>query len=538
MKYPTFDRFIIYLLFFCMSLGCQKKIVEPASQRILQISFAGDVTSLDPRKGIDYPTAYAIKMLFEGLMYVDLQGNIRPALAERYEISNDQKTYIFYLRPTFWSNGDKVTAYDFEYAWKKIIDPSAQYSGAHNFYCIKNVQKIAHKEIPLDQVGFKALDDLTFMVELEHPTHYFLEILANSSFFPVNKKIDNEDPEWALKETNNFVSNGPFLLKHYKINNEILVLKNPLYWQADKVKLPGICISIIPDLSTQLNLFEKGELDWIGDPLSKISFEALTQLKQEGKITWFPSLGFSMFAFNVQTFPFQNKKMRQAFHLALNREEITKAILQIGGKPASGILPYQLATQENAFISNTPDERAKILFEEALKELNLTRETLPAIVLNYPNLALWQKTAEIVQQHWYKAFGIWVKLQQQDWKAHHSKVIQGDFQMGAVGWQSWIRDPIYTLGAFRFQQDRINVSKWENPIYQNLLARSEEETDIQKRKAIFHQAEKILIEELPFTPIYFTRIAFAKNDALKDVYVSDLHYVDFRWAYFEETPSK
>ncbi len=521
-----------------MVLGCQKKIVESSSQRILQISFSGDVTSLDPRKGIDYPTVYAIKMLFEGLMYVDLQGNIRPALAERYELSDDKKTYIFHLRPTFWSNGDRVTAYDFEYAWKRIIDPLTQNSGAHNFYCIKNVQKIAHKEIPVDQVGFKALDDLTFIVELEHPTHYFLEILATSSFFPVNKRIDIEDPEWALKETKNFVSNGPFLLKHHKINNEILVLKNPLYWQADIVKLPGIRISIIADINTQLNLFEQKELDWIGEPLSKISFEALNQLKQEGKITWFPSLGFSMFAFNVQTFPFQNKKMRQAFHLALNREEIAKTILQVGGKPATGILPYQLATQEEAFFSSINDEKAKILFDEALQELNLTRETLPTIILNYPNTTIWQKTAEIVQQHWYKAFGIWVKLQQQDWIAHHSKVIQGDFQMGAVGWQSWIRDPIYTLGAFRFRNDRINVSKWENSIYQTLLARSEEETDIQKRKEIFHQAEKILLEELPLTPIYFGRIAFAKNEALHDVYVSDLHYVDFRWSYFDKTSSK
>lgn len=527
-------RLISYLLTFCMFFGCQKKPVTTPSQRILQISFTGDITSLDPRKSIDSPTVYAIKMLFEGLICIDLEGNLQPALAERYEISDDQKTYIFYLRHSLWSNGDPVTAYDFEYAWKKVIDPSTQNSGAHNFYCIKNVKKIAHKELPMDQVGFKALNDHTFIVELEHPANYFLEILANSSFFPVNKKLDIEDHDWALKDSKNFVSNGPFLLKHYKINNEILVLKNPLYWQAEKVKLPGIRISIIPDSNTQLNLFEKGELDWIGEPLSKIPFEAIDQLKQQGKITWFPSLGLSMFTFNVHTFPFQNKKMRQAFHLALNREEITKTILQVGGKPATGVLPYQLATQETPYILPIQDASAIIFFEESLKELGLTRETLPTIVLHYPNLTLWQKIAEIVQQQWHKAFGIWVKLQQQDWKAYHSKLIQGDFQMGVVGWQSWIRDPIYTLGAFRFKQDRINVSKWENVQYQNLLASSEEELDPQKRKEIFHQAEKILIEELPFTPIYFNRTAFAKNNALKNYYISDLQYVDFRWAYFEE----
>ena len=152
--------------------------------RFLQISFQNEVRSLDPSIGIDYPSAFAIKMLFDGLLVMGPDGKARPAVAEHYDVSSDHLTYTFHLRPTYWSNGDLVTAYDFEYNWKKIVDPQTSALGVENFYPIKNVRAIVCNELPLSSVGIKALDASTLQVELESLTPYFLEALTNSCFLP------------------------------------------------------------------------------------------------------------------------------------------------------------------------------------------------------------------------------------------------------------------------------------------------------------------------------------------------------------------
>jgi len=239
-------------------LGCQNHKSTSIKSRYLNVSFQSEVRSLDPRIGIDYPSAFAIKMLFEGLMQVDMDGQIKPAIAKSYKVSPDGKTYTFSIRPSRWSNGEEITAFDFEYSWKKVIDPDGETLGVHNFYPIKNVRKILREKLPIDAAGIKALDAKTLVVELEHPTPYFVEITATPSYFPVNSRLDRKDPNWVNKGGEGFVSNGPFMLERHRLEDEIVVKKNPLYWDAKNVKLPGIKIAIIKDSSTQLQLFEKG----------------------------------------------------------------------------------------------------------------------------------------------------------------------------------------------------------------------------------------------------------------------------------------
>lgn len=525
---------IVYFSFLFLTLcSCTQGPVKDRD-RYLNISFKSEVRSLDPRFGIDLPSAHAIKMLFEGLMYRELDGQITPALAESYEVSPDLKTYTFHLRNAYWTNGDPVTAYDFVYSWKSVVNPKTKTVGSHNFYPIKNVQKIITGELPIDAMGVQALDAQTLQVELEHPTPYFLEEASSVSFLPVNSRIDREQPNWNNTDGDSFICNGPFFLEKNQFGHEIFVKKNPKYWNANRVKLPGIKIAILQDPMTQLQLFEKGELDWIGKPVSKMPLEAVEACKKEGKLHSMPCLGVYWIFVNTKATPFNNKKMRQAFSYALNRKAITEHVLREQELPAMSLLPSKLSQQNEPYFLDNQGKNALFLFEEALNEMNLTREEFPEIYLNVAHEPVHMKVAQAVQEQWRQTLNVQVQIEHQDWKSHYSKLQSGDFQLGGMGWNSGITDPSYILQTFRYSSDGINMSFWEDPRYQALIAATEEEIDPGKRREYFHQAEALLMEEMPVIPIYFTTITYMKNEQLKDVYLSERSDVDFRWAYFSK----
>ena len=501
---------------------------------LLPISFGTEIRSLDPSIGIDDQSQVTIKMLFEGLMTFDLMGNLIPAIAKGYTISDDHKTYTFTLRECNWSNGEPITAYDFEYSWKKIVEGHIRGSAVHNYYPIKNVRSIVKGEKSVQDAGIKALDAKTFVVELEYPTPYFLEAVATSSFFPVNAKIDKTHPDWVTQVGDLFVCNGPFVLEKHKHNDELILLKNPEYWDAEHVKLPGIKIAIVKEANTQLNMYEKGELAWVGRPFSRLPPDAVPTLKSKQELSFVPSMGIYWYFINTEVFPFNNKKMRKAFSYAINRKQITDHVVQTGEEPALGTLPRALGVSSAPYFGDNNLIEARKLFAEALQELGITKEQLPEIVLSYHTHEYHQRTAQVIQEQWENAFGIHVKIEQEEWKVHYQKLLSGNYQIGGMSWNSWLRDPIYIMQTFRYRSDGINMSRWENSQYQSLLDKAEQETDKEKRRELFFLAEKLLMEEMPVIPVYFSSICYAKKDCLKDVYVSDLSQIDFRWASFED----
>lgn len=524
-------RVIILAMLLSCCMGCSRK---EEKRNLLPLSLSTEVRSLDPSIGIDSASQLIIKMLFEGLVTIDPSGDLVPAAAESYKLSSDRKTYTFTLRDAKWSNGMPLTAYDFEYSWKRVIGAAGKGSAVHNCYAIKNVQDIVHGKKSIDEVGVRALDEKTFVVELEHPTPYFLEMISTSSFFPVNAEVDKKNPNWMNGEKETFVCNGPFVLEKHKHNDEIVVLKNPSYWDRDQVKLTGIKVVIVKEGLTQLHMFEKGELAWMGKPLSRLPLDALPTLKKRGEITFVPSMGIYWYFLNTETFPFNNKKMRQAFAYAVHRKEITDHILQEGETPAFGILPKSLNVSTNPYFSDNDLELARKLFAEALVEMGISKEQLSPIILSYNSSEFHQRTAQIVQEQWQKAFDIRVVLQQEEWKVHYQNLTKGNFQIGGMGWHSWLRDPIYMMQTFRFRSDGVNMSRWENPTYKTLLDETETEIDVEKRRQKFFEAEKLLMDEMPIIPMYFTSICYAKKKGLKNVYVSELNQLDFKWAEYEE----
>ncbi len=182
-------------------------------------------------------------------MRKDVYGELKPALAERYEVSDDGIRYIFYLRESFWSDGKPLTAYDFERSWKSALSPSLATRSSEEFFILKNGKAAYQRHASLDEVGVKALDEKRLQVDLEHSAPYFFKLLAHTLFSPVS---DPFDPT---------ISNGPFQLKKRKQFDQIAIAKNPFYWDKSKVKLDTINVYVINDTQTTLNLFEKGQID-------------------------------------------------------------------------------------------------------------------------------------------------------------------------------------------------------------------------------------------------------------------------------------
>lgn len=533
-------KILLFLTGACLLLtfGCGKGkgfSKGKKGNRMVNVAIASSVRSLDPRVGNEYPSAFVIRMIYEGLMRMGEDGQLFPGMAESYEISDCHTIYTFHLRSAHWSNGDPVTAYDFEYAWKKAVDPHFAKTGAFTFYAIKNVEACLQGKVDVGEVGIKAVDDKTLVVELDHPAPYFLSLTSCPTFMPINKRIDLEKSDWAHHVDGYFTCNGPFIVEKWKKGDSLILKKNAKYWNEKDVALPGVQVLVVEDAMTQFYLYEKGKIDWFGDPiLGAIPAEILKDETIRDQIQSREAFGLFWYFVNTEVYPFNNKNLRKALAYSINRKQIADHVLQMGERPAAGILARGFALQADPYFEDGNLQKARKHFQLALEELGLTKAEFPKIALSMSPRATSSRLNQAIQQQWHEALGIDVELDISEWPVHFTKLSKGDFQVGEVQWVSWLYDPIYLLETFRIKTLATNMSRWEHPEYRHLLDLSDNELNAEKRKQHLREAESFLMEEMPVIPICFTRVCYMKNPRLKGVVISPLKELDFRWAYFSD----
>ncbi len=461
-----------------------------------------------------------MKQLYEGLTRLDQEGIPQPALAEKIAISDDQLTYTFHLKKSFWSDGSPLTAHDLKTAWSTALDPTMPCDYAYMLYPIKNAQSVRKGLVSPDLLGVSAIDDQTLVVELESPTPYFLELTAFPTFFPFQAKT---------------LSNGPFMLEKWATQSEIILTKNPHYWDADHVLLDQITFSIISDQNTESQLFETEELDWLGQPISNsIAPELLGRLKSEGKLDSYGIAGTLWFKFNIAKAPFDNLKIRQAFSYAINREEIITHILQGNQQPATGPLPPCMAVAEKPYFTDGAIEEARALFLEGLAEKGWSVRDCPTIVLTYPPSERNSKIVQLVQQQWQKALGISVQLQVLERLVYERHAKEGLFQVGIGQWIADFNDPLAFLEIFKYKIDLesnsgLNDTGWQDERYIALLNDSQTKKGA-ARKALLADAERLLMEAMPIAPLYHYAFDYVKKPYVQDVVLSPLGIADFKSA--------
>lgn len=513
------------------SVGCNKKESNTKTKK-LNICFNMDPKTLDARKSGDLVSSATLLLLFSGLTEATPSGEIVPALAESYEISDDQKCYVFHIRKDAkWSDGHEITAHDFEKSWKKVIDPNFPSLCRQVFYPIKNAEKAAKGEVSLDEVGINALDDHTLVVNLHSPIPYFLSLTSFCLYFPVPAHIAEKDPNWECAQGDKFVCSGPFKLKKWNHTSDILLQKNPNHFNATSIYLDEIYINIVNDENTTLQMYQNNQIDWAGALISPLPLDSLPSLKKSKEFLETPIGGTTFCTFNVKRFPFNNKNIRKAFGLAIDRKSIVKNIIQGDAVATRCIPPILMKNKEISYYKDNDTEKAKDLLNQGLRELKINKDDLK-ITFSYGSNILHKKQAEALVEHWKEVFGIPITLEQVEEKLMLDRLHKHQYQTALTYLVIQYRDPMNIFDRFKSEGHCKNYPEWENSVYINLLNYSTTFQDMALREQILEKAEEIFLDEMPISPIYHHNYKMMTKPYVRGLFVGPVGEMRFDKVYF------
>ena len=469
-------------------------VVEPAQEEsVLVWNIGADPKTLDPGLNSASDGGHVINNTFEGLTR-EIDGALTPAMATSWDVSEDQKTYTFHVREGMkWSDGQALTANDFEYAWSRVLDPATASEYAWIFDAA-NVDT------------FEATDELTFVVNLKAPTPWFLGLTTFYTFFPVREDMVNakEDGLWA-KDGSLAVSNGPFKLTEYETGDKLVLVKNDNYWRAEEVKLDKIVGRMIVEASTALTAYQAGELD-INGTIPSAEIPGL--IAEDPTFMIFPQLGTYYYSFNTTVAPLDNVDVRRALTLAIDRKAIVETVTKGGQMPASTMIPGAILDAEgNVFNEMTGnygiDATANVEEAQALlaKAGFANGEGFPDFELLYNTSEGHQKIAEAIQEMWKTNLNIDITLTNQEWAVFQDTRTQGNFQIAREGWIGDYTDPLTFLDMFR-TGGTMNHTQWGSDKYDQLLDDSMM-AEGQGRYEMLFEADKVLMDAAVVMPVYY-----------------------------------
>ncbi len=439
-----------------------------------------------------------VSALFEGLTARNKKGEIEPGVAESWKISADLKTIRFTLRHARWSNGDPITASDFLQSWERALNPLMASKYAELLYPIKNAENYNKGKIDqFDSVGVRVIDPQTLEVELENPTPFFLDLCSMPTLYPVHfASLKSEGRNWI--KPGKLISNGAYTLKDWKIDDRVILQKNPHYWRASQVQIQEIAALTTSSATTAFNLFYSGKADLIMDK-GLIPTLMIEPLRKKPYFHSNPFLATYFYRFNVTRKPFNHPKVRKAFALAIHKQQIVEKITRAGEPIAHSLTPPGVRHY-------TPPEglpRNIALAQKLLAEAGYPNgKGFPPVSILYNSSELNQQIAVEIQSMWKEALGVHVTLQNQEWKVYLGSLDQLDFDIARSSWVGDYNDANTFLDCFVTGRGN-NRTGWSHPIYDQLMAQSATEQNTEKRSEILQSAERILIEqEFPIVPIY------------------------------------
>ena len=511
--------------------GGENNVTTGNRDGILHWGNGTDPQELDPHIVTGIPEHHILTALLEGLVAKD-PATLEPvaAVAKEWSISEDGKTYTFKLRHNaVWSNGDPVTAHDFAWSWWRALQPALGNQYAYMLFPIKNSEAYAKGEIDdFSQVGVKVLDDYTLEVELNNATPYFLQLLDHYSMFPVHRptieKFGKPDERGSLwTRPGNFVGNGPFTLKEWKLFKRVEVVKNPQYWDAGKVKLNGIHFHPIENVTTEERMFRSGQLHHTGSiPIDKV---ATYKKDKPHLLHTYPYLGNYFYRINTKLPHLSDQRVRQALAMSIDSKQLTEQVTKGGEVPAYTFTPPNTLgyTAKSAFEFN-PEKARKLLAEAGYPD----GKDFPVTELLYNTSESHRKIAVAIQQMWNQYLGVNIILNNQDWKVYLDSVGNGDYSIASAGWIGDYVDPNTFLDMWVTEGGN-NHTGWSNPRYDELILKlAPTIPDRAMRYKLMAEAEAILLEDMPIIPIYIYNSKSLVHPSLKGLQPNILDYVLYK----------
>lgn len=456
--------------------------------------------TLDPALITGQPEERVVSALFEGLLTFDSAAHAGPGMAESWEISPDKKVYTFHLRHNaLWSNGDPVTARDFASSWRRALAPETASDYASQLYFLKNGRAFNEGTIKdFSQVGVRAIDDYTLEATLENPTPFFLDLCAFPTLFPVNAKcVERYGDDWI--KPGKMVCNGAYMLKSWRINDRIHLVKNPRYWDAAHVALGAIDVLPTSNANTALNFYIMGDADLLMDK-GLVPTSLITELKRRPDFHAAPFLGTYFLRFNCTKPPFNDARVRKAFALVIDKSLLVNKITRAGEPPASGFVPPGAGGYTSPpGLERNPDLARKLLAEAGYPG----GRDFPHVTYLYDDRELNEKLAIELQGMFSRELGVNIGLLKQEWKVYLNSMSRLDFDLCRSSWVGDYADANTFLNMF-VTNDGNNRTGWSNSAYDRLIADAAREPDTEKRFDIFRKAERILVDEdAPICPLYY-----------------------------------
>ncbi|MFN3197440.1 MAG: peptide ABC transporter substrate-binding protein [Bradymonadia bacterium] len=464
--------------------------------------------TLDPALILSTEGATIAFDTFEGL-YINAADHTtwQPGAALRHEISKDGLVWTFHLRENGrWSDGTPVTARDFEYAWKRVLDPkTASKTASWLAGFIKGGQAYNSSTAKDDQtalreaVGVKALDDVTLQVTLEAPQPLFHALTAYQAFSPVPRHVVEQHGDAWVKPAH-IVSNGPWKTVEWKSKQRITLEKNAHYWGAANLPFDTIVYHITQEAEPAHNLYLAGEIDFLQGKIPPSSLPKYIEEKRPDlKVS--PYVGVYQFLFNTQVPPLNDKRVRHALNMAINKAEVGKYVVKGNQPPATSIVHPALEHMGYAPVAGAgfdPDKARALLAEAGFPD----GKGFPRLKLSYNTLERHKLVAQYLQEQWRKHLNINIELENMEWKVLMSRQRQLDFHISLGGWVGNAFDPLAFLVLWEGDSS-FNRVKWRNADYDAHIAEARQAHTLESRNAALRKAEQVWVDELPAMPVYF-----------------------------------
>lgn len=474
-----------------------------------------DIKTLDPSKSTDLVSGYVLQESLEALAREEVKDGkdmFVPGGAKSWKVSQDGKTWTFNLRKSKWSDGKDVTADQYVYAIQRSLakETASDYAYLLTGAGITGAKAYNEGKGSADQVGVKAVDDLTLQITLDHPCGYFEKLLSNKLFAPQRKDLVEKSGGKFGTTANTLAYNGPFKISYFQNGSKLILTKNSSYWDAKSVKLNKITMLFLKDENSRMNALLSGQIDMVGaskqewiDKFNKMNKFVETKSDQ-------PDVHFNVF--NTKNKYFKNAKIRKAFSLVIDKQNFFKTIAKGIGRTAYGWVPYSLQIGNSEYRDKVPEELkndsgdAKELLKEGLSEIGADPDPSKMDVryLLPGTDSINKDEGDLVMNALKTKLGVNIKCDFKEWGEFITAQDNGDYDFCFNDWTADYNDPMTFFDLFETGADMLHDG-WSNKDYDSLIDDAKNTMDQSKRLEDFKKAEEILIkDDYVVTPLYYT----------------------------------
>ena len=520
--------------------GSTTSAAATSGEKQLVVQLGPDPETLDPALNSAIDGANMILFAFDTLLGVDEDLNVVPALAESWKESEDGMTWTFHLREGLkWSDGSELNAEDFVYSWQRMADPETAAPYAETVLgMVKNFSEISTGEMEPSELGVSAPDANTFVVELGQPCTYFDKIASFVASSPVQQEtVEANGDAWAV-DPSTYVSSGAFMMTEWVPGSHITYTKNPNYWDADSIKLDSIKCLLIEDMNAALSAYETGEALMI----KSVPTEEMASLEDRDDFYVDPLLGTYYISLQTEKEPFNNRDVREALSLAIDRDYVANTIMQGTYSPAGNLIgPGITDADGSSFMENANGGEEYISTDPADFEANLEKAKQLMADAGYPNgegfpvieylvndQGYHKALAEYLQKAWGE-LGITMEVKTAEWQSVTATRRAGDFDTARNGWVFDYNDPSSMFDLF-YTGNGNNDGKYSNAEYDAQMDISRTTTDVEERFAALHKAEDIIMADAGMIPVAFYNDYYLQSDKITGSWHSPYGYWYFQYA--------